>query len=204
MFTGLVEQVGRIQSIEERDGYKVLTLTIPEADVYAEKLGDSIAVNGCCLTVTRRSETQMSFDVSHETLAKTSLNQLKVGSLVNLERALRAGDRLGGHMVAGHVDAVATVRSIDQLAGGWNIWVTLSKDLARYVIPKGSIALDGISLTVNEVKDEAQASHVRLTLIPATIENTNVQTWIPGGLINVEVDMVGKYIERMALPHFSR
>jgi riboflavin synthase len=204
MFTGLVEQVGRIQSIEERDGYKVLTLTIPEADVYAEKLGDSIAVNGCCLTVTRRSESTMSFDVSHETLAKTSLGQLRKDSLVNLERALRAGDRLGGHMVAGHVDAVATVRSIDQLPGGWNIWVTLSKDLARYVIPKGSIALDGISLTVNEVQDEAQASHVRLTLIPATIENTNVQTWVPGGLINVEVDMVGKYIERMALPHFSR
>ncbi|HET9237046.1 MAG TPA: riboflavin synthase [Oligoflexus sp.] len=204
MFTGLVEQVGRIQSIEERDGYKVLTLTILGADVYAEKLGDSIAVNGCCLTVTRRSETTMSFDASHETLARTSLGQLRNGSLVNLERALKAGDRLGGHMVAGHVDAVATVRSIDQLPGGWNIWVTLGKDLARYVIPKGSIALDGISLTINEVKDEAQASHVRLTLIPATIEGTNVQTWTPGGIINVEVDMVGKYLERMALPHFSK
>ncbi|WP_141731034.1 riboflavin synthase [Oligoflexus tunisiensis] len=203
MFTGLVEQVGRIQSIEERAGYKVLTLTIPEADVYAEKLGDSIAVNGCCLTVTRRSETTMSFDVSHETLSKTSLSQLKTASLVNLERALRAGDRLGGHMVAGHVDAVATVRSIDQLPGGWNIWVALPLDLARYVIPKGSIALDGISLTVNEVKDEAKASLIRLTLIPATIENTNVQTWAPGILVNVEVDMVGKYIERMALPHLS-
>jgi riboflavin synthase len=204
MFTGLVEQVGRIQSIEERDGYKVLTLTIPEADAYAEKLGDSIAVNGCCLTVTRRAETTMSFDVSHETLAKTSLSQLKTGSIVNLERALRAGDRLGGHMVAGHVDAVGTVRSIDQLPGGWNIWVTIPKDLARYVIPKGSIALDGISLTVNELKDEPQASHLRLTLIPATIENTNVQSWTSGALVNVEVDMVGKYIERMALPHFSR
>ncbi|HYX33604.1 MAG TPA: riboflavin synthase [Oligoflexus sp.] len=203
MFTGLVEQVGRIQSIEEQAGYKVLTLAIADADVYAEKLGDSIAVNGCCLTVTSRSKTAMSFDVSHETLAKTSLGQLKKDSLVNLERALRAGDRLGGHMVAGHVDAVATVRSIDQLPGGWNIWVTLSHELARYVIPKGSIALDGISLTVNEVKDEPKASHIRLTLIPATIENTNVQTWTPGSLINAEVDMVGKYIERMALPHFS-
>lgn len=203
MFTGLVEQVGRIQSIEERAGYQVLTVAIADADVYAEKLGDSIANNGCCLTVTRRSESTMSFDVSHETLAKTSLGQLKKGSLVNLERALRAGDRLGGHMVAGHVDAVATVRSIDPLPGGWNIWVTLPLELGRYVIAKGSIALDGISLTINEVKDDAEGSHIRLTLIPATIENTNVKTWAPQDLINVEVDMVGKYIERMALPHFT-
>lgn len=203
MFTGLVEQLGQIQSIEELAGYKVLTLTLENADAYAEKLGDSIAVNGCCLTVTRRSQTTVSFDVSHETLARTCLGQLKVGSRVNLERALRAGDRLGGHMVAGHVDAVARVRSIDQLPGGWNIWVALPAELSRYVIPKGSIALDGISLTVNEVQDDKTATLIRLTLIPATLENTNVQTWAPNSLINVEVDMVGKYIERLALPHLA-
>ena len=201
MFTGLVEQVGRIQSIDERAGYKVLTVALAEADAYAEKLGDSIAVNGCCLTVTKRSESTLDFDVSHETLAKTSLGYLQKDSLVNLERALQVGDRLGGHMVAGHVDAVAEVHSIDTLAGGWNIWVTLPLDLARYVIPKGSIALDGISLTINEVKDETGATHIRLTLIPATIDHTNVQSWIVGGSVNVEVDMVGKYLERMALPH---
>ncbi len=204
MFTGLVEQVGRIQSIEERAGYKVLSLALAAADSYAENLGDSVAVNGCCLTVTRRDSSSLVFDVSHETLAKTSLGQLRQNSLVNLERALRVGDRLGGHMVAGHVDAVATIRSVEKLPGGWNIWVAIPLELARYIIPKGSVALDGISLTINEVKDESQACLIRLTLIPATIENTNVQDWEAQGTLNVEVDMVGKYLERMALPHLSK
>jgi riboflavin synthase len=203
MFTGLVEQVGRVQSIDERNGFKVLTLAVTDADVYAGQLGDSIAVNGCCLTVTRYDSSTIEFDVSHETLAKTSLGQVRTQSLVNLERALRVGDRLGGHMVAGHVDAVAAIRSVEKLAGGWNIWVVIPLDLARYVIPKGSITLDGISLTINEVKDEASGSVIRLTLIPATIDNTNVPSWQSSGIVNVEVDMVGKYLERMALPHLN-
>jgi riboflavin synthase len=203
MFTGLIEKLGTIQAIEEKAGYRLLTLALNDAAGYAEQLGESIAINGCCLTVTHRDAQSLRFDISFETLAKTNLGDLKAGSLVNLERALRVGDRLGGHMVAGHVDSVGMIRQVDRLEGGWNVWIELPLALARYVIPKGSITLDGISLTVNELKDHANYSLIRLTLIPATIENTNVQIWQAGATVNVEVDMVGKYLERMALPHLQ-
>lgn len=203
MFTGLVERLGKIQSIQERDGFRQVTINLAQADQYAEKLGDSLALNGCCLTVTHRDAQTLCFDLSLETLDKTNLGELQPGVLVNLERALKAGDRLGGHMVAGHIDAVAWIRQIDRSDGGWNVWVELPIDQARYVVAKGSIALDGVSLTVNELKDEAGACLIRLTLIPATIQNTNAQSWQLGRSLNVEVDLVGKYLERMALPHLQ-
>ena len=201
MFTGLVERVGRIAAIEEKDGFKVLTVALAKPEAYATQLGESIAINGCCLTVTRFDQERMSFDVSFESLDKTNLGQLKVGSPVNMERALRLGDRLGGHMVSGHVDGRGKLVSIEEESGGWNVFVDIPRDLSAYLIPKGSITLDGTSLTVNAVEDLEHATRIRLTLIPATIAHTTFQSLSAGWPLNVEVDLVGKYLERFASPY---
>ncbi len=201
MFTGLVERVGRIVSIQDKDGYKILRVETQKADGYATEHGESIAVNGCCLTVTRFDEKSMDFDVSFESLAKTNLGQLKVGSGVNLERALRVGDRLGGHMVSGHVDGRGKLESLKEENGGWTVFVQIPRDLSGYIIPKGSITLDGVSLTVNEVFDEPEHTRIRLTLIPVTIAGTTFGELKGGWPINIEVDLVGKYLERFASPY---
>ncbi len=201
MFTGLVERMGRIADISGHDGFTVLRVELSQAEPYVTQLGESIAINGCCLTVTAFDQKFMSFDVSHESLAKTNLGTLKVGSAVNLERALRMGDRLGGHMVSGHVDGCGTLESIDAQEGGWNVFVLVPRELSGYIIPKGSITLDGVSLTINEVIDLAQASRIRLTLIPVTVSQTSFSELKAGWPLNIEVDLLGKYLERFASPY---
>ena len=155
-------------------------------------------MNGCCLTVTELYDDAYSFDVSRETLDVTNLNQLNAGSPVNLERAMQVGDRLGGHMVSGHVDGLGSIHSIDQQADGWEVVIQLSQDLSQYVIHKGSICLDGVSLTVNKLIDENDYSFVHLMLIPATIQETTFSDLKPGWKMNVEVDMVSKFLKRLS------
>ncbi|RYZ59612.1 MAG: riboflavin synthase [Proteobacteria bacterium] len=204
MFTGLVERIGRIADIHDKDGYKILRVELSQAEPYATQLGESIAINGCCLTVTRFDQQSMDFDVSFESLDKTNLGQLKLGSAVNLERALRMGDRLGGHMVSGHVDGRGRLKSIEELDGGWTVFVEVPRELSGYIIPKGSITLDGVSLTINEVIDEPHATLIRLTLIPVTVSHTSFSELKAGWPLNIEVDLVGKYLERFASPYVQQ
>lgn len=201
MFTGLVEKVGRIAAISEKDGFKVLRVSLADAEPYATQLGESIAVNGCCLTVTEFEAQSMTFDVSFESLHKTNLGKLTIGSPVNMERALRMGDRLGGHMVSGHVDGRGLLTSIEEENGGWNVFVEIPREMSGYIIPKGSITLDGTSLTINEVNDLEHATLIRLTLIPVTMAHTTFGQLKAGWPLNVEVDLLGKYLERFASPY---
>lgn len=201
MFTGLVERVGRIAAISDKDGFKVLTVALAEPESYATQLGESIAINGCCLTVTAFDSQAIAFDVSFESLDKTNLGQLAVGSPVNMERALRMGDRLGGHMVSGHVDGRGKLVSIREESGGWNVFVEIPREMSGYIIPKGSITLDGTSLTINDVEDLEHATRIRLTLIPVTMAHTTFGQLKAGWPLNIEVDLVGKYLERFASPY---
>jgi riboflavin synthase len=194
MFTGLIERVGTISEIEEKLGYVILRVNLKQPEAYATTLGESIAVNGCCLTVTSMDDKSFTFDVSQESLSKTNLGQLKVGSPVNLERALRMGDRLGGHMVSGHIDGVATVVGLTQGEKWLQFDIKVPENLSKYIVNQGSIALDGVSLTVGEIND---ANLVTVWLIPETLERTNLAAKQPGELVNVEVDLIAKYVERL-------
>lgn len=157
------------------------------------QLGDSIAIDGVCLTVVAADGGTFSFDAVPETLARTALKSLDQGSRVNLEPALRAGEPLGGHYVQGHVDGVATVRSVEPEGDGRRIWFDLPHDLLRYVVEKGSVALQGTSLTVAAIDDAG----VAIALIPHTLEATTLGALAPGDRVNVEVDVLAKYVERL-------
>jgi riboflavin synthase len=187
MFTGIVEELGRCVSVERRGTTTRLWFT---AAVVSEdaRLGDSIAVNGCCLTVIERSGQRWAADAVDETLARTNLSALVPGDRVNLERPMALGARLGGHLVQGHVDGVGTV-----LEGAPHLRVTLDPGLARYVVPKGSIAVDGCSLTVVE----AGPTDFTCAVIPYTISVTTFGHRRAGDLVNLEVDVVAKYVERL-------
>ncbi|HST46161.1 MAG TPA: riboflavin synthase [Luteimonas sp.] len=198
MFTGLIEGVGRLASREGRGGdarLAIATGTLPRLDPLT--LGESIAVNGVCLTVVAFDDAGFEADASNETLAVTTLGMLAEGSPVNLERALRAGDRLGGHLVSGHVDGIGTVDRVheDGRAQRWRF--KLPAGLARYVAQKGSICVDGVSLTVN-VADHAG---FEVALVPHTLAHTAFGTSRAGDRVNLEVDMVARYVERLAAPH---
>lgn len=197
MFTGLVEAKGKIRSISINDGITKFTIQIPNRDKLDAKFGDSIAVNGCCLTVTELFDDAYSFDVSSETLAVTNLAKLKEGQTVNLERAMQLGDRLGGHLVSGHVDGQGTIQSIVKNSDGWDVVVKLDHSLSQFVIHKGSICLDGVSLTVNKLVDEEKSSLVSLMLIPATIQETTFSDLSEGWELNIEVDMLSKFMKRL-------
>jgi riboflavin synthase len=192
MFTGIVEETGRVFALRETTHGVNLTV---EADLVTADLavGDSLAVNGCCLTVTARDAKVLSFDLLAETLRRTNLGQLHEGSDVNLERAMAADGRFGGHIVQGHVDCTARVVSVTQAGGDFRVEVELPGEFARYVCYKGSITIDGISLTVAEVLERSFA----VCIIPHTMEVTNLRHRQPGGLVNLEFDLVAKYIERM-------
>ncbi len=195
MFTGLIQAVGQILAVDNRG--KETRLRIQTDQRLRDFVpGESIAVNGVCLTVETFSDTWFSVYASSETMSLTNLKPLGTGTSVNLERALALGDRLGGHMVSGHVDCVATVKHIES-AGESRIYrIDFDPALSPLVIPKGSVALDGISLTVNHCGN----GFLEVNIIPATQKETTVSTWAPGSQINLETDIIGKYVRNMTRP----
>ena len=194
MFTGLITELGSITSIEKSETSAVFTINAP--GLIAEiAVGDSVAVNGVCLTATSISSTTFSADVMVQTLSLTSLSQIIVGSPVNLELAAQLNARMGGHMVQGHVDGVGTVVSLTPGDKWAKFDIAVPERLSKYIVNQGSICLDGISLTVGEINDANNV--LTVWLIPETLENTNLSTLRPGDLINVEVDVLAKYVERL-------
>jgi riboflavin synthase len=193
MFTGIVQDLGRIVSREMRGVDARLVISSKQLDLANTAIGDSISVQGVCLTVTSLTADSFSADVSHETLSLTTLGQLEVGSAVNLEPALRAGDRLGGHLVSGHVDGIAHVASTGRDGDSLRVRVTVPDDLARYIARKGSVTLDGVSLTVNEV----EGATFGVNLIPHTKVVTTLGKLQPGARLNLEVDQMARYVERL-------
>lgn len=191
MFSGIIETTGKITTIEQTsEGAKlILTANIPTAEV---SLGESICINGACMTVTTIGATELSFDVSVESLRKTNLGDLQPGSLVNLERSLRMNDRLSGHVVSGHVDGVGQVQSIQPEGDSFLYTFTIPTELSRYLVEKGSVAVDGISLTVFHCKPTS----FTCAIIPHTHEVTTLHAKRPGDKVNIECDMQGKYIEK--------
>ncbi len=195
MFTGLVMGMGRIEAAENRGAetrFRIRALCdLPEIE-----LGESIAVNGVCLTVETFGENWFTCYASRETMAVTSLGELRTGSEANLERAMAMGDRFGGHIVSGHVDCLATVAEV-RPAGESNIYkLSFDADHGKYVIPKGSITLDGISLTVND----CGPTWLEVNIIPETQKTTTISGWAAGRTVNMETDIIGKYVERMVAP----
>lgn len=195
MFTGIIEAVGSVAALTPSGGDVTLRIDSGALDLGDVKLGDSIATNGVCLTVVALPGNGFCADVSAETLSLTSLGQLRVGSPVNLEKALLAGARLGGHLVSGHVDGLGTVLRLAADARSTRIDIEAPRELARYIAHKGSITVDGISLTVNQV-DGAVFS---LNIVPHTQQWTNIGNWQPGTRVNLEVDVIARYLERLLL-----
>ncbi|KMT65192.1 riboflavin synthase [Catenovulum maritimum] len=193
MFTGIIEAVGNIQKINPKSGDFELVVDVNSLDMSDVKLGDSIAVNGVCLTVTQFSKTSFNADVSAETIRCTKLADLTSGSKVNLEKACRPDSRLGGHIVSGHVDAVGRVESVLANANATDYWISAPDEISHYIAEKGSITVDGISLTVNQVEQ----NQFRLTIIPHTTEQTNILDWVVGAKVNLEVDVIARYLERL-------
>ena len=196
MFTGIVEERGKVVEVEQLPGAARLTVSGPLVSSDARP-GDSIAVSGVCLTVVDVSGDRFTVDVVNETLQRSSMAKIHVGDRVNLERAMVAGGRLGGHIMQGHVDGTGVFQSRDE-AGLTRF--ALPARLAKYVVEKGSIAVDGVSLTVVE----AGADHFSVALIPTTLAVTTLGDREPGDLVNLEVDVVAKYVERLAVPHLAR
>jgi len=199
MFTGLVQEVGGVLALHSTEHGAQLQIDAPRL-AKGIRIGDSVAVNGCCLTVTAHRDDQLTFDLLEETLDRTNLKTLRRESPVNLERALTADGRLGGHFVQGHIDCAARVISFEQTGDDHRLEVELPAQFARYVACKGSVALNGISFTVAEVFPESFAVWV----IPHTKRQTNLASAKPGDLINVEFDILAKYVERMLPPHAPR
>jgi riboflavin synthase len=193
MFTGIILAKGRVASMRERGGDLELGIDATGLDVARMNLGDSICVQGACLTVTRKEGVVFFADVSRETLAKTTLGQLKPGSHVNLEPSLRAGDDLGGHMVSGHVDALGTLRRLEQDARSWRMEFELPGNLMKFVAAKGSICINGVSLTVNNV----EAQRFDVNIIPHTHAVTTLGETRVGDEVNIEIDVVARYLERL-------
>ena len=206
MFSGIVEQLGILESISEQGNGRRLSISSPllvgdEGGVGKQNreivgLGDSIAINGVCLTVEEISPPyQFVVVCGAETIAKTKMGSLRRGDTVHLERALRVGDRLDGHMVQGHVDAVSSVISCQKDLESYILWVKLPQSIARYVAVKGSITLDGISLTVNEI----QSDRFRVNIVPYTAEETLISKYRSGDPINIEIDVLARYVERLIM-----
>jgi len=201
MFTGIISAVGRIADVQglgaDAAHGKRLTLEAPAGYLDDVALGDSIALNGACMTVTAfdAAAGRFTIDISAESLRLTA--GLDRAGPVNLEKALRAHDRLGGHLVSGHVDGLGEVTHFAPVGESWELRVRAPKELARYLAYKGSITVNGVSLTVNAVRDEAQGCEFSINLIPHTIENTTLGTLQPGSKVNLEVDLIARYVARM-------
>lgn len=194
MFTGLIEDLGTVKSVERTD--EGARLRVSTRLVGELALGDSIAVNGCCLTATAVRDDSFETEAMNQTLTVTALSDVDEGSKVNLELAMKAGDRLGGHIVQGHVDGVGTVASVEDDGFARRVRVELAPELLRYVVDKGSITFGGVSLTVADLGD----SWAEVSLIPETLERTNLGDLAPGSRLNVECDIVAKYVERLVAP----
>jgi len=198
MFTGLVQDVGTVESLRsDGDGARLRIATGLGAEI---GLGDSISVDGACLTAVAADDRGFETEAMNQTLAVTALRRLEPGARVNLELAMKAGERLGGHIVQGHVDGVATVLGAEDDGFARRLRVALPPELARYVIDKGSVALAGVSLTVAALGDE----WLEVSLIPETLERTTLGAAAPGDELNVEVDLVAKYVERLLSPSVSK
>jgi len=192
MFTGIVEEMGAVKAVERTlAGARFSMLASTVMDDLG--IGDSISVNGACLTVVSRGEREFVVDVSTETLSVTSLGQVSAGAPVNLERAMKLHDRIGGHLVSGHVDGVGAVRSRRQDGNTLILTIEAPKEILRYCVPKGSITVDGISLTINELTDRSFG----VAIIPHTAKVTTLGLKQPGATVNLESDLIGKYVERL-------
>jgi riboflavin synthase len=192
MFTGIIETVGKVAGIER--GGESIRLTVAAGKTAEDvTLGESVAVNGVCLTVVSFRPPHVTFDAVYETVRKTTLGHLQIGDSVNLERALPVGGRLGGHIVQGHVDGTGRIASIRPIDNSWFVYVDASPELMRYVVTKGSVAVDGISLTIAEAADRTFS----LSIIPHTWDNTTLHEKRAGDPVNIECDILGKYVEKM-------
>ncbi len=198
MFTGIIEGKGKVLKVDHRGETRRLTIEFPShlTDV---QLGDSISINGVCLTVVEKEDQALKFDLSAETIKRSILGELKERDPVHLERALRFNDRLGGHFVTGHIDGIGVITEKKKERDFVNLRIRVPENVSKYVVPKGSIAIDGISLTVNEYR----GSEILLTLIPYTLEKTTLMNKRTGDSVNLEADILGKYVERL-LSHRSR
>ena len=202
MFTGIIQAIGSIKTVEKLgDGYR-LKIEAGGLDMTDVQLGDSIALQGACMTVVEMSPTHFSIDISAESLDKTT--GLSQPGFVNLEKALRFNDRLGGHLVSGHVDGMGEVVLFEQVAtenvndqGSWHLVIKAPKLLGKYLAYKGSIVVNGTSLTVNQIEDVANGCLMHINLIPHTLENTTLQYLKAGSPVNLEVDLIARYVERM-------
>ncbi len=193
MFTGIIEAIGRIRSLQPRGGDVRLYVQTGKLDLADVKLGDSIAVNGVCLTAVELPGDGFWADVSQETIRRTALSGLREGSRVNLEKALTPSSRLGGHLVSGHVDGDSSVSRIEKSGRAWQIFIKTPPELARYIAEKGSITVDGVSLTVNELL----ADEFRLTIVPHTAQQTTLEQLEAGSKVHLEVDLLARYLERL-------
>ena len=194
MFTGIVEAMGTLTNVE--NGPDSVKLTIQSPGFFGDiKLGDSIAVNGCCLTAVTNTADQFTVDVMKQTLALTNIGSLKVGATVNLEKAMKVSDRLGGHIVQGHVDSLATLSAINEGADWYELVFEVPANYLKYLQAQGSVTLNGVSLTVAKLNDETK--QLSVWLIPETLKRTNLSALKVGDQVNLEVDVLAKYVERI-------
>ncbi len=196
MFTGLIQSLGEVARRSARGTGARLTITAPGLARAPWVLGESIAVNGVCLTLIEGAGAEFSADLSAETLARTALGALRPGHPVNLERALKMGDPLGGHLVSGHVDGVATVVRLERDGEGRRLTIEIPRDLTRYVARKGSLCVDGVSLTVNGI----EGAQAHFAIVPHTLSATTLGGLGAGDVVNIEVDLIARYLERLAHP----
>lgn len=192
MFTGIIEELGRVRVVEP-NGENARIVVAAHTVTEDTKHGDSIAVNGVCLTALDIQKDSFAADVSRETLDRSTLGRLKAGAAVNLERAVTPATRLGGHMVQGHVDATGRFTSVQNHEGSWTVRISYPPDIARYLVFKGSVAVEGISLTIANLTDD----YFEIAIIPKTWEVTNFSQLQPGDEVNLEVDVIAKYVERI-------
>ncbi|OBP14706.1 riboflavin synthase subunit alpha [Rheinheimera sp. SA_1] len=197
MFTGIIEATGVLVQLSPHATDLSLRIQSDTLDFSDVKLGDSIASNGVCLTVTALGNDWFQADLSNETLARTLFGHYKTGQLINLEKALLPTTRLGGHLVSGHVDGVATVSRVEKSGRAWQIYLKMPADLSKYIAEKGSITIDGVSLTVNELTGD----EFRLTIVPHTAQHTTLQMLQAGRQVHLEVDLLARYLERLLTGH---
>lgn len=193
MFTGIIEATGTINTLQKNQGDLAIRVQSNSLDMKDVKLGDSIATNGVCLTVVEKHSDGFSADLSNETIGLTCFAHYQQGQVVNLEKAMQPMSRLGGHLVSGHVDGIAKVETITSNARATEYWLSTDSELMKYIPYKGSVCIDGISLTVNAV----EANRFKLTIVPHTAEQTTIANFKVGTLVNLEVDQIARYLERL-------